>query len=167
MMNPGEWNRWLKQWFQTHPLKEPPAALQQRYRQEVMARIQEESVPSRFLAWIPRPRFTFAFGGALAAALAIVMLVSRSPVRQTGQIEQEAQILFETAGVSSLNDADLEEEVQTQDRIVLAEAVEDETARLWDELEEVGASPTEGESNSDEELLRDLQHLDDEEMALS
>ncbi len=167
MMNPAEWNIWLLHWLKAHPLKEPPIELQQQYRQEVMARIQEESAPSRVLAWILRPRFTFAFGGALAAALAVLMLVSHSPVRQTGQIEQEAQVLFETTGIASLNDADLEEEVQAQDRIVLAEAVEDETLKLWDELEEFGAGPSEGEPNSDEELIKELQHLDDEEMALS
>ena len=144
MMNPGEWDDWLKQWFKAHPLKEPSAALQQQYRQEVMARIREESAPSRVLAWILRPRFTFAFGGALAAALAVLMLASHSPVRQTGQIEQEAQVLFEATGVASLNDADLEEEVQAQDRIVL-----------------------EVELGSDEELLQEIQRLDNEEIALS
>ena len=169
MTTTSNWMSWLQEWLSRHPLKEPPAELQRRYLQEVMAKIHAAETPARAVDWQPRrvPVWRLALGGTMATALALSIVMALYPRYLTHQIEQEAQVLFEAVGVAALNDADLEQEVETQDRIVLAEAVEDETLRLWEELEDAGAGPADEESGSDEELIKELQHLDEEELALS
>ena len=166
-MKAWNWDSWMQEWLKAHPVKEPPPELLRTYQQEVMARIRVERNPAGIYVWRPPLRWTLGLGGALATALAVAALMVRSPTHLSRQIEQETLVLFEAEGVASLNDADLEEEVQAQDRIVLAEAVENETLELWEEIEEVGANPAEGEVGSNEEWLRELQNLDEEEMALS
>ena len=169
MTTQSNWNDWLREWLQRHPIQDPPAHLQHNYVQEVLAKIQASENPSRAVAWRPRLQlgWRFALGGTLAAALAVTIALVRPPRYPAQQIEQDAQILLEVGGVTFYNDADLEEEAQVQDRIVLAEAEEEETLRLREELEEAGANPAEGEASSDEEWLRELQSLDEEEIALS
>lgn len=125
-MIPAGWQDWLNEWLRRHPLKEPPAELRRGYVQEVMARIRAQENPSPVFVWRPRlaPAWRFAFGGALAAALAVAVVTTRSPHR-------------------------------------------DPALELWEELEEVGQLPEDGEPDSEEELLRELQGLDEEELALT
>lgn len=129
-MMPAGWQDWLMGWLRRHPLKEPPAELRRGYAQEVMARIRAEENPSPVFVWRPRaalplaPAWRFAFGGALAAALAVAVVTTRSPHR-------------------------------------------DSVLEIWDELEELEQLPEDTGPGSEEELLRELQGLDEEELALT
>ncbi len=116
-MKTTSWDEWLRGWLRRHPAGEPPQELQREYRRQVMDRIRAENAPRTVLPpiWVLRPRPAFAFAGALAAALT-VLLVIRTPARVAHQVEQESQVLFEAG------EGDLEQELQDQDRIVLAEA---------------------------------------------
>lgn len=125
-MMPTGWQDWLNGWLRRHPLKEPPAELRRGYVQEVMARIRAGENPSPVFVWRPRlkPAWRLAFGGALATALAVAVVTTRSPHR-------------------------------------------DPALELWEELEEVEQLPEDTGPDSEEELLRDLQGLDEEELAFS
>ena len=154
-MKTNSWDEWLRGWVRRHPVGEPPQELQREYSRQVMARIRAENAPKTVLQpiWVLRPRPVFVFAGALAAALA-VLLVIRAPARVD---HQEAALLN--------YDGDLEQELQEQDRIVLAEAVEpskttsaeQETLELWEETE----------NSSDDDLVNDLRQADESELAFS
>ena len=119
-MKTWNWDSWMQDWLKAHPVKEPPPELLRTYQQEVMARIRAEGSPARVYVWRPRLRWTLGLGGALATALAVAVLMVQSPTQLAHQIEQESQVLFEGGGVASLNDADLEEELQQLDNEEMA-----------------------------------------------
>lgn len=124
-MNPNEWQAWLAQWLRLHPIKEPPAALQKTYRDEVMARIRAErapvSVPIRPFVFKFPPRPTFALAGALAGVLVFALLTRPSVESQIQQLEEELQIFAE------VTEEELEEfppEADPVEELLLLEEVE-------------------------------------------
>lgn len=184
-MKNSEWDAWLQGWLKRHPLRTPPAELQRKIRQEVMSRIRAEhaSVRDRVLRWVLEPRWSFALGGALAAALVAAILIfpartadhAAAPAAQ--EVEQEAQLLLEVGETAYLADLDLEGELRDADRLVLAEAVTtkpdpswaefENNAEVLDLLEEDETQAAKTDRVTDEELLEELKRIDDAEMALS
>ena len=176
-MTENPWDPWLRNWLSQHPLREPPEELQKDYVRQVMEKIQPEPALVREPAWrlwLQPPRLAFA--GALAAA-ALVIIVHRGPVpvvQIVEPIEQEAQILLEAGELGLVNGARLEEALEEQDRIVLAEAVEQEKwwsgfvqdSELLEELEEA-PSISQGKVADDEHLLQEIRVADEQELALS
>ena len=172
-MTESPWVQWLRNWLGRHPLKNPPEELQRDYVRQVMEKIQPEPAPARepvWRLWTP-PRLAFA--GALAAA-ALVVAVHRAPVRSADPIEREAQVLMDAGELASLIDNHLEEALEEQDRIVLAEAVEQEKwwsdfvkdSQLLEELDET-SSQEQGKVANDSDLLKEIQASDEQEMAVS
>lgn len=125
-MNPNEWQAWLTSWLRRHPIKEPPAAFQRTYREEVMARIRAEKAPAPvpvrpfILRFSPRP--AFALAGALACVLALALLTRPSLESRVQQIEEELQILAEVTEEDELlqPEQDPLEEMLLLDEIELA-----------------------------------------------
>ncbi len=172
-MKENPWEQWLRNWLNRHPLREPPEELQKDYVRQVMEKVRPDFAPAREPAWrlwVQPPRLAFA--GALAAA-ALVVAVHRGPV-QIVPLERDAQVLLETGELVPLNGNHLEEALQEQDRIVLAEAVEKEKwwsdfvkdSELLEELDETN-SHEQGKVANDEDLLQEIRASDEQEMAVS
>lgn len=122
-MNRPDWQTWLDRWLKRHPLREPPAHARGGYADQVMARIRAEAPqgrPAVFRLWEPRP--SLAWGGALAAGLAVVMLVS-APQRNLRRLDRDSQILL-AGGDFSFLEEDLEQELQEQETEDLVEEIE-------------------------------------------
>ncbi len=122
-MNRPDWQVWLNRWLKRHPLREPPAHTRGEYVDQVMARIRGESTqdqPAVFRFLEPRP--SLAWGGALAAGLAVVLLVS-APQRNLRRLDRDSQLLL-AAGDFSFLEEDLEQELQEQETEDLVEEIE-------------------------------------------
>lgn len=114
-MKKSDWQNWLEIWFQRHPLKEPPESAQGNYAEEVMVRIRRLEEPSRrgVLAWLPRPAPTLAWNGALAAALAIVVLASSNTDRKEPDLVEELEALEAVSAADELlSDEEVFEELR-------------------------------------------------------
>lgn len=132
------WSNWLTRWLKAHPLKEPPAHPGAVYTDEVMRRIRSAPRVAPGLGWLTFPRVSFALGTAMACLLA-------------------ALLLWQDPELAQLN---LEEELQEDDRIVLAQALVPKTAdERPDETDEFME-----EEVPDEEILEELQTLDELEL---
>ena len=173
-MTENSWDQWLRNWLNRNPLREPPEELQRDYIRQVMEKIRPDPAPVREPAWrlwMQPPRLALA--GALAAA-AVVVAVHRGPVQIAGALERDAQILLEAGELAPLNGNHLEEALEEQDRIVLAEAVEQEKwwsdfvqdSELLEELDET-ASHEQGKVANDEDLLQEIRAADELEIAVS
>ena len=130
--------------------------------QEVMSRIHDQEVP------IPRPRFAFALAGTLAAVLTF-LVVRPSPQRWVRQVDQETQILAQVDDLALIEatSGDLEEDLLSSDRIVLAEAIEaEENSTLWEEMEAIESSSGELDFLMDEDTLQELREIDQTEMVV-
>ncbi len=149
-MRSEEWNAWLRSWLSRHPLRTPPAGFERQLRQDVLARIRGEQATVRTIRWTLQPRWSFALGGALAAALVagILILPGRLANHTPDPVMQEAA---------------------SGDRLVLADASTEleQDLELLDLLEEEQAEPEELESIDDEVLLEELRRMDEAEMAVS
>ncbi len=168
-MNPQEWDSWLRSFLKRHPLKDPPGELQRDYHRQVMDRILAPPV------WVVRPIFkpwtVSGWAGALAAVTAVLVLMP-TPARVTRQIDRDSQVLLETEEMALLDSADLEQDLQEHDRIVLAEAVSEEpdgeeALEIWNDLESLEEIPAGGEPDSEEDLEKELQALDESELAIT
>lgn len=164
-MNPQEWDHWLRSFLKRHPLKDPPAELQGDYHRQVMDRILAAPV------WVFRPRPVFRWASALAAVAAVMVLMP-TPARVARQIDRDSQVLLETGELALLDSAELEQDLREYDRIVLAEAVPqepegEEALEIWEDLESVEEIPISDETDSGEELEKELQQLDESELAIT
>jgi hypothetical protein len=173
-----DFSRWLAAWLKRHPLTDAPEADPARYTAEVMARVralERRSAPAASpLRWLLWPRL----GLALAAAAALLVIVTagpRSGARLARTLLQDARLLElvdEAALDGSLaEDPDgLAEALADQDLLVLAESppAEDawveETLQLLDQLDE---ELPEDEAGSSDGWLEDLEMLDESELAAS
>ena len=156
-MTRKDWDAWLTNWLGKHPPRMPASAPDPRFTEEVMSRIRAEQAPaSVLLRSIPRPRLSFALGGALAAVLAVALWIQR-PALLLHEIERDSNFLLEAGEFWTWSPASPEEDWQEMDRIVLAQAVEkrgstpekQEIFQLWE----------------DEDLSDELQWLDQMELA--
>ena len=152
-MKSDAWDAWLQGWLKRHPLRTPPASSEWDLRHAVMARIRPEQVRARepvhrTLRWVLQPRGSFALGGALAALLVFVVL-NRAPAPSLQPME-EPQTTLQTrqVQVASLEDSDLEKEIETLE--LLAEE-----------------EPQSAEPITEEKLPEELRKLDEAEMAVS
>lgn len=119
-MNRLDWQEWLDHWLKKHPLREPPASLRRGYTDQVMARIRAESPANQPMVFrFLEPRPSLAWGGALAAVLAIVVLVS-SPERSLQELDRDSQWLL-AADEYSFVEEDLEQEILEQEADDLVE----------------------------------------------
>lgn len=166
-MNPKEWDNWLRSFLKKHPLKDPPQELQRAYHRQVMDQILAPPV------WVVRPILkpwtVFGWAGALAAVAAVLVLMP-TPARVARQIDRDSQVFLETEELALLDSADLEQDLQEHDRIVLAEAVpgnDEEALEIWDDLESLGEIPAGDEPAAEEDLEKELRHLDELELAIT
>jgi uncharacterized protein YqcC (DUF446 family) len=154
-------------------LNEPPADAQRAYTEDVMRRIRSAPASSLVWRWLPRPQVALAFGTALACVLAVVVVGNRAPGRMAHQVEREAQLLAELGELETLSTDDLDDEMQTVERLMLAQAGSevDEEAWIDQTVELLGGVEEELDADLDdeavEEWLEELQSLDDEELAAS
>ena len=149
--------------------------MQASYTREVMERIKEEVAPAPVLRWIPRPRLALSFA-AVAACFVVWIMVG--PRAQTGaivrHIDEDLQILalIEEPVDLPLDYEDLEEEIESMDVLVLAEASEVQDGTTWilqmmelmDELEEEFGPDRD---RTLEEWLWEIEFLDKSELASS
>ena len=182
----------LLAWLQRHPLKRSPSTKQAAYTDEVMARVRA-SAPAPVLQWVLRPtaaalssllrecrsrlalrpRAAFGFGTAIAFGLAVMVFTHRAPARVANDAEYSSQVLAELGELNGVSGNELEDETVVLDRLVLAEAdmsTDDdvwiqETAQLLDEVGDSSAQAS--DEDSLEELLRELESLDESEIASS
>lgn len=177
-MTENPWDQWLRNWLNRNPLREPPEELQRDYVRQVMERIRPDPAPAREPMWRrwmqprlapldnPRLRPTgLALAGALAAA-AVAVAVYRGP-GIADPLERDSQILLEAGELALLNGdgTALEEALEEQDRIVLAEAVEQE--KWGPDFVQDSELPEDLEEVADEELLQEIRTADEREMSLS
>ena len=163
---------WFTQWLTRHPLKTPPGSMQEAYTREVMTRV-TDATPAPVVRWVPRPRLAFAVGTALACGLAVMAWFPREPVRVAERVEGSVQVLAELGELNGPLAGGLEDEAILVDRLVLAktqdavadEAWIDDTIGLLNEVDETAVEASNGESL--EELLRELESLDESEIASS
>lgn len=136
----------LMAWLQRHPLKRSPQAMQAAYTEEVMARIRAcDSAP--IIRWLPRPRLALAFGTVAACGLAVAVLIHRTPTQVASRSQHSGQVLAE-ADKSTDDDAWIQE-----------------TSELLNAVDDSSTQSSNGESL--EELLRELESLDESEIANS
>lgn len=170
-MNDPQWQQWLRSWLGRHPLPDPPAEAGNDYVRQVMERIRP--APAAEPLWrrwaLPRP--AFALAGTFAAAL-IVLAVYRNPVLTQSRLERESQLLLEAGELPPINGAPLEQTLREQDRIQLAEAVEEQ--KWWSDfvqdselLEQLEETTTDDSKVTDEELLKEIRISDEQEVAVS
>lgn len=173
---------WLRQWLSAHPLKEHSRGDRARYTAEVMERVRRlhEPAPAAVvrIRWVTWPRF--ALGAAVAVAV-VFILVGRTehPSSSLAQdIEHELSLLAsvdESVALEPLDDADLAQDLEALDTLVLAEVQPAETDEAWIVktlllLEDVGEATPEAESGQgadEEQWLQDLQLLDEIELSAS
>ena len=173
-MKPNDWDAWLRTWLKKHPLKMPISSPEGRFTQEVLARIRAEQTPAPvILRWIPKPRLTFALGGALAAVLVLALWIQRPARPLLRQIERDSQLLLESGELWTWAEAGLEEEWQEYDRFVLAQATEKATVsedqeilQPWEELEALDEPPSVEEPESVEDLSNELRWIDEMELTV-
>lgn len=177
-MKPQAWAQWLESWFRRHPVRPPVPPDPDGYRQEVMARIQALEAPAPRPMWrrLLEPRPALALGGLCAAALFLLLTVSRpaerGPIPEIEAPLQTWETLFELGETAALPDEFLLEELRETDRILLAEALSEASSPASGEipleeelllLEELDALPEETlpeEALTDEEWLDLLNRLD-------
>ena len=160
-MNPQEWEGWLRSFLKRHPLKDPPQQLQRDYHRQVMDRILAPPV------WVFKPGPVFGWAGALAAVTAVLVLMP-TPARLARQIDRDSQVFLATDELALLDSADLEQDLQEHDRIVLAEAPAGEEAlEIWKDLESLEEIPAGDEPATEEDLEGELRQLDESELAIT
>lgn len=127
-MTPENWPTWFQAWLARHPLRQPPEFLGRDYTEQVLIRI-KETRPSplpAFRWWLPRPRFSFALGTAVACALGVLVLLNSSDRSDTDvnetldileQVEPNDLLSF---GEDPVSDDDLLKELQTPDETDLS-----------------------------------------------
>ena len=127
-MKPADWSGWLERWLARRPLRAPIGPADDRFRNAVLSRIRAEETPAPVvLRWVHRPRLTLALSGLLAAALTVAVRTGLGPSALARETERETLDFMETDGRALLSDLDpagsgLEEDLRTQDRLVLAQA---------------------------------------------
>lgn len=162
----------LMAWLHRHPLKRPPQAMQTAYTDEVMARVRA-SAPAPAFQWVLRPRMVFGFGTAIAFGMAVVVLTHRAPDQVASHAEHASQVLAELGELNGVSGNELEDEAAALDHMMLAEAdtsADDEawvqeTAELLNEVGDSSAQPS--DEGSLEELLKELESLDESDIASS
>jgi hypothetical protein len=164
-MNPQEWDNWLRNFLKRHPLKDPPQEMQRDYHRQVMDRILAPPV------WVFKPRPVFGWSGALAAVTAVLVLMP-TPARVARQIDRDSRVLLETEELALLDSAELEQDLQEHDRIVLAEAVPEEpdteeALEIWDDLESLEEIHSGDEPDAEEDLEKELRQMDESELAIT
>ena len=153
-----DWQQWLREWLTRHPMKEPPATVQQRYTEDVMRRIRALEEPAPVFRWVPRPRLIFALATATVCALALLVVVPRHPT-EVAQQPSSVPAVEHVEGPRYANVVMEEHPVALTD----AEWVE-QTFQVLAALEtEQGESPTSDvDTMSEGALLRELELLDRE-----
>ena len=172
-MNENEWRQWLENWLDRHPLPKPPEWSGNDYVRQVMERIRPAPAPEPLWQRWLQPRPAFALAGTFAAAL-IMLAVYRNPAWTQTRLEQESQLLLDAGELPPLNGAALEQNLREQDRIQLAEAVEEQKwwsdfvqdSELLEELQETGTEESKHRV-TDEELLKEIRLSDEREVAVS
>jgi len=173
---------WFRRWLSRHPLKMPTTAEQKRYTAEVMARVKALEQPTQRPV-VLRSRWVWPRLALVASTAALIALVvgrvERTPERPqvAQQLEHDIQLfaaLDETIELESAGDdvEQLAQELESYDTLLLAQAGEDDagwleqTLELLDELDEALPEDATGDS-SDEDWLRELEFLDDSDLAAS
>jgi len=179
---------WIRRWVLRHPLKTPAADDRQQFTADVMARIKalEQPAPQPMIlhslrslrsqwAW---PRIAVVASTAALVALVAGRLEHAPPKASqvVQQLEHDAQLLAalgEPAVMASSDDLEeLAQELEDYDTMLLAQSGGDEsdwiehTMELLDQLNEDPSEDATGDS-SDEDWLRELEFLDDSDLAAS
>ncbi len=173
-MKTSDWYGWFQGWLKRHPVAPMPPQIERSYRQEVMDKVRALGSPRPALQWLPKPRLSLAWGAAVAAVLMLIVLTPQGADRLVDQVEEEWQILLEVGEMAQLEPETLEDALQAEDRMMLAEAISqgpdadqiEATLDLIEALEELGEFSPE-ETLTDEEWLELLGELDEEDLALS
>ena len=173
-MTPETYRSKLANWLARHPVQAPPASGQASYTREVMARVER-------LSLAPSPaRITRGWAIGAAAALACagiaLALVSQPPSRLASAIARDADVLSavgESPVVPPADVADVAEELQMTDRLMLAQsppadddaAWVQETLQLLDDAEEPSDQMAdESVAQDDESLEEELRRLDEADL---
>ena len=173
---------WFRRWLSRHPLKAPPTADQQQYTTEVMARIKtlEQPVPKPIVL---RPRWVWPRLALVASTVAIVALVVGRAEQTPEQPQVVQQVEYDTQLPAALDEAivlessdgaieQLAQELESYDTLLLAQSGGndagwlEQTLELLDQLDEDIPEDATGDS-SDEDWLRELEFLDDSDLAAS
>ena len=145
-----DFSRWLATWMQRHPLKEPPM-MGREYTREVVSKLAGQAQPARTSRpwWLVFP----SPGYALVSAAAIVVIIM-ALVKPPAQVAKSSA--HPTAAV--LAESDTQDETWVQQTMQLLDQLEDES------------DPTAGNTTtpqSDEEWLKELETLDEADLAAS
>ncbi len=176
---------WFGTWLVRHPLKASRGVDTSRYTDEVMTKIRALEQPSQAPAlvhvWLPWPRLALIAATAAVGLLIVIGTVHRTQLQLASAIDRDAQVitavdeLVPTApNGNGATPEDLAQELQTADALILAESVPsddqwlDQTLQLLQQLDEdvpAEAISTNGHAaESQDELLKDLQQLDEKDL---
>ena len=152
-----DFSRWLTTWLKQHPLKESKGVDRAAYTREVISRIQERHAPTPNLellparnSWVLGWRLLLNPAFALAAAVVVVLTVTSAIERSRTQLAQQA-----------LHDAArLAESPPSDDQWI------QQTMQLLEQLDQDAPSDDAAgsASNSDEEWLKELETLDEQDL---
>ena len=160
-------------WLKRHPVQSPPQ--DPSYVPNVMGRVRE---PAPAYRWVVRPRMAWAVATAAVCAMALVAVrqpsrSERLASRMTQDLEQSLAVMAEVGELDSL--ADAEQDAVLLDQLMLAEAQREtdeelsieETLSLLSQVEEGAVQNPNAGAESADELLRDLEILDQHDIASS
>ena len=173
---------WFTAWLSRHPLKSPLEADRSRFTADVMARVRAETATRPAAGWAVRLSAGWLrLALPLAAAAAVLVAVHvRHPadVRLAVELAQSTDLLAELGEpVESFLPVDakeLAEDLERNDRIVLAEAPPDSNEASWitdsmKVLEEIDETLSDegaaGGTGNGEQWLEELEMLDQSELA--
>ena len=181
-------SQWLSEWLTRHPLKEPASSDPARYTAEVMQRVKRPeadragaTVPD-WRAWWAWPQAGLSWT-AVAAGLVVAVWglqgVTGSRLAER-RITQEVEVLaqLDEPG-ASLVEPELGQEaadLDAEELLMLAEAPQaaqndeawvTQTLQLLDKLDQAPEETVAPAGNSEEDMLKELEILDSQEMAAS
>jgi len=179
---------WFRAWVTRHPLKTPRGTDTVCYTDDVMAKIKAlaptpnvgRPLVMPYLVW-GWPRLALIAATAAVGLLIVIGTVHRTQLQLASAIDRDAQVitavdeLVPTApNGNGATPEDLAQELQTADALILAESVPsddqwlDQTLQLLQQLDEdvpAEAISTNGHAaESQDELLKDLQQLDEKDL---
>ena len=175
---------WWQRWFARHPLKSPESLDRSAYTTQVMARVRQAAYPAPSAFTIPGrlwPRLGLALATAAAGFFVVLHHGQPSAGRLAQQIERDTEVLAAvgeplTDSVAANDPDELAADLEMVETFTLAEAPESDetwiqnTVQLLNQLDEdlpEESTGNETTSPSDEDWMKELQTLDESDLAAS